>query len=211
MALIPHLYRLVWSGSLFALEGWSCSMHITSDAGINLASSNFLIPLDAWFVRPESLLSSAAKLTTVKFNEINPVTGLYTGFSAVNPDTVVDDTPPVGGNGPGMGQLSLAVTTTTALKRGRGHAGRFYPPTGLLNIGATDGRITSAQASDNAISAATLIRDINTVVGAGSRCVVFSKAGQLAQDITGVKVGRVVDTMRSRRTSLLEEHVPAAL
>lgn len=205
---VQTLYRLVWGGRLFDTEGWSCSLHVGSAAGLNLAASTFNAALVAWMARPGSAISSAARLDFVKFNQINPLTAKY---SLPSSNEVIQNDLAVGVASPQLPQLSLAVSTRTVFARGRAHAGRFYPPSGVVSSVQPDGRVSSAAAIAAASSAATLLQGINTAVGAGSRVVVFSRVGQFAEPVTNVRVGRVMDTMRSRRTSLLEDYAQAVV
>lgn len=208
MATVGELHRLVWGGRLFDKESWSCSLHVNSTPGLNLAASNFQAAFVGWMQRAGSKISGGANLDFVKFNTINPVTGRYTlpiSNELVSPGLAV---------GPAIashGQLALAITTNTALARGRGHAGRFYAPVGQHTIDTATGLNSGADATLVLTSALTLIRDINTIVGAGSSVVVFSKRGQSVQPVTGLRVGRVMDTMRSRRRSLPESYVSGQL
>lgn len=208
MAPVVHLARLVWSGPLFTSESWSCSLHFHNEgSAVPLPASAYAAPLTAWMARAGSHLSSAAKLEEVKFNIIDPVTGLYQ--EPVSNNHLIPSPVP-GLDSPTPGQLSLCITTGTALARGRGHAGRFYPPTGAPTaIGPTDGTTTSAVAESMGDSAAQLIDALNAV-DPMFRAVVFSKAGQLVQPITHLRVGRVYDTMRSRRAQLNELYVSSS-
>lgn len=204
MAAVTNLYRLVWTGRLHSTESWSCSLHVDAPTGLNLAASNFLIPLAAWMTRAGSKISGQAKMDEIKFNQIDPATAKYVLPTS---NTLTQDDAGTGATTASWPpQSTVVVSTRTALDRGRGHAGRFYPPTGAAGIIGTDGRISSADANSMATSAATLLTDINALVAVGAgRVVVFSKVGQSVETVTGVRVGRVVDTMRSRRTSLPEE------
>lgn len=201
MAPVAHLYRLVWGGRLYALESWSCSLNIGSDAGVNMAASTFQAALIAWMTRATSKISTAAKLDLIKFNEINPVTARYLLPTS---NEVIQNDLAVGATATWPGQNTLCVSTRTALMRGRAHAGRFYPPTGALAMDPNAGSIDDVTVDAAATSAATLITAINTALGAGSRVVVFSKVAQTVEPVTSVRVGHVVDTMRSRRRSIPE-------
>lgn len=208
MAPVANLYRLVWGGRLFTAESWSCSVHVNATAGLNLAASNFTAALVAWMGRSDSNISVAAKLDFVKFNQINPATGRYT-LPTSNNDEQLGLAAGVRPAAPG--QDSVAVSLRTALPRGRGHVGRFYPPTGVPAPSDVDGLISAAIATLMATSAASLISSVNTTVGAGAQVVVFSKIGQSVQPVLNVRVGRVVDTMRSRRAQLSENYIQAGI
>lgn len=202
MAPVTNLYKLAFSGRLFAVESWSCSLHVDAPSGLNLAASNFLAPLQAWFGAVGTKNSVQAKLDEVKFNQINPVTARYTLPTSNN---LLQMDASTGNTSAGPGQNSLVISFRTALDRGRGHVGRIYPPTGAIAV-TSDGRVASADASALAGTTATLLNAINSTVAVGAgRVVVFSKIGQLVEPVTAVRVGRVMDTMRSRRASQLED------
>lgn len=203
MAPVQTLYRLVWGGRLFDKEGWSCSLSIGSPTGFNHAASDMSAALVAWMARAGTRNSSAARLDFIKMNQINPTTGKYV-LQTTN--ELLQNDLAVGVSAPGPGQNSVAVSTRTLLSRGRSHAGRFYPPTGNITPDPVSGLVDSTVIGAMATSAFALITDVNTVLGADGSVVVFSKVGQLVEPVNGVRVGRVIDTMRSRRRSLNEDY-----
>lgn len=123
-------------------------------------------------------------------------------------------TPLGGGSGTGSSvsafpQICVVVSLTTDRLRGYASRGRFYSAPTNLPVGS-DGRL--------AVAAAVSLRDraktfLDTVNGAGLGPVtVYSNVGEgLKREVTGVRVGRVVDTMRSRRSSLDEDYQAVAL
>lgn len=113
-------------------------------------------------------------------------------------------------------QLSIAVTTTTGASRGRAHAGRFFLPASVAAINATTGLFTTGEADGIAGPAATFLSALNStasVLGVQQlRCAVMSNIGAgTHHDITGVRVGRVVDTQRRRRNKPSELGQTAAV
>jgi hypothetical protein len=121
-------------------------------------------------------------------------------------------TPPVPGSAETLTQApqcSVAISLTTDRARGFASSGRFYTPTPCLGIGP-DGRMTTAD-QDIFVAGATAF--VNAVNAADFGPVtIYSKAGAGAKRaVTGIRVGRVVDTIRSRRSSLDEAYVAAAL
>lgn len=208
MAPVVNLARLVWSGTLFTNESWSCSLHFhNTGSAVPMPASAYSAAIEAWMTRVTSHISAAAQLKEVKFNKIDPTTGKYTSQTSNNHVLV---SVIKGAQLSAPGQISLAVSTRTALTRGRGHAGRFYPPNGMPQaIGVADGTATASFAEAIGDSAATMI-DALHAVDPMFRAVVFSKAGQSVEVITHLAVGRVWDTMRSRRRSLPELAVSAS-
>lgn len=204
MAPVQRLYRLQFGGPLYTNEQWSCGLHVNADQVVAVALPDLVVPIKAWLERADSNILGAAKLDFVKFNEIAPTTGRYVGATS-NTQVVIPVGSGAGVNTPG--QNSICISLTTAASRGRGHAGRMYPPTGTGAAGqfGSDGRLTASQPVLMAASAKILLQELNVVLNFGS-IVIFSKLAQTVTEVTGVRVGRVVDTVRSRRTSLAEDY-----
>lgn len=208
MAPVQRLWRLAWGGSLFTDEQWACSLHLHSASPPAITAAIFKAPLQAWMNSTGSLISNAASLEYVKFNEISPLTGRYILPTS---DTALVTPPDFGTVGTSPAQLSLSVGITTVLARGRGHAGRFYPPTGSTGSALdAQGREPASKTLGMAGAAVALINAINAAA-APAVVVVFSSIGQSVEVVTGVRVGRVWDTMRSRRSSIGEDYSLAPL
>lgn len=203
MAIIGFLHKIVWGGKLFVTEEWSCSLHFLSPDSHNINGNLLNSAISEWFLRSGSTLHNACTLDYVKANEIIPSTGLYVNGS--NPNTFFFEPPTMGGGTPGVAQNSVAVSTFTALARGRASKGRFYPPSGSSLGLKPDGHVGDTTAAAMAVSAGQLVTDINGA--ASGSCVVFSKVGQLAEEILGVRVGNTVDTQQRRRRNLVETYV----
>jgi hypothetical protein len=117
---------------------------------------------------------------------------------------------PIGANGgdhPVAPQLTTVATLRTAISRGPASKGRMYlPPVAAIDSLAADGRLSSAQALVVATSTKTLIEAVNGQMIGIARVGVASNVGSgRFEHVTRVTVGRVVDTMRSRRNKQLEE------
>lgn len=211
MAPVNTLFRLVFGGRLFDTESWSCTLHTDgNDLLAGITAESFQPALVDWITRTPSNISMAAHLDYIKFNRVVPFV-LPTGKTSMRYASQITEEAQqldmaVGTVSAGPGQLSSVVSLRTALSRGRASIGRIFPPTGGISTGV-DGRTSTAVALAQATSAATLIRDINTVLaGQGTTSVVvFSNIGQVVNNVQTVSVGRVVDTLRSRRASLEEE------
>lgn len=148
---------------------------------------------------------SSARLTSIKLNRIGP-DGRYMDNEAM--EHVFTTPAPGTNNGTVAAQLSLAATLRTAVTRGRGSKGRIYlPPTfSVQSIGA-DGRVTASAATVHANSVKALITAVNNEYLAIGRVGVASDAGAgRFEHVTHVSVGRVVDTIRSRRSALDEDY-----
>lgn len=114
---------------------------------------------------------------------------------------------PLGGTG-GVNmppQVTLAVTLETGTQRGRAARGRMYlPPTSLLP--EATGMLTVTQATNVATAAASFMEDVTDLMG-GPALVMSNIGAGTSRSINAVSVGRVLDTQRRRRRSILEERI----
>lgn len=114
--------------------------------------------------------------------------------------------------GPGAGsvlpQQTLCISLKTALVRGRGHAGRIYPPPQGYTVGA-DGRNITSNVTGAVTAHKAFFEALVTAVG--GRLVVVSDLAGTFQPVTSIAVGRVVDTQRKRRNHLAEEYQTASI
>lgn len=206
MAYKQPFLRLVASGSLYTGEQFSWGLSLIADFPTDNAGFS-AVPAgvrDAVASFHQQTSQAAARLTTVKLNLIG-TNGKY----ASSTDTTVYDYPtPVAGGGSGVvpAQIALAVSLVTGAKRGLASKGRFYIPVPIGTLG-TDGLLPAATSASVASQAATLINAIHAGVGGDWRVGVVSDVGAGAQrEVTSLRVGRVLDTIRSRRTSLPESY-----
>lgn len=199
----PHL-RLVLSGTLYDVEGFSFGLNLIGGGSAPSEVPQAVIDAcTAYFTAVN--IDNSAVLRTIKLNLIG-TDGRYASDS----DTVVHDYPLPGIAGIGTQnpppQIALAVSLMTNKQRGRASKGRFYLPLPTLPVGS-DGMLTSANALSYAEPTAVFINDLNEALPEFTVGVV-SDIGTGAQSaVTGVRVGRVYDTIRSRRRSLPEAHV----
>lgn len=209
MAYTDPFLRLQVSGSLFTAESFSWSISMISD---------FPGPGDTPTTIPAGLVTAIqsfhtstsmphAKLETIKLNLIG-ADGKYVSDTTVFHDFAT----PVAGTATGNTyppQIALAITLRTAKKRGLAASGRFFLP-GPGRVLQADGRLSIADATAYATAATTLLNALTTNLPGWDPGVV-SKVGAGAENpVTHVEVGRVYDTIRSRRTSLPEEYVIGA-
>lgn len=219
MAYPAPFHRLVMLGDLYT-DRFNTTLSIVPSGGGTLpAVSDDLVEAVGTFVgdwwprltgatpNPGCSISSAAKLTSVKLNRIG-TDGKY-----VDAETKehIYSSPIVGGYATvGIPQLTLAATLRGSNERARGGKGRMYlPPTENTVMGGIDGRISAARALDYAKGVSALLAGINDVYlteGVSAVAGVASKQGSGAfQTVVQVSVGRVVDTIRSRRSKLDED------
>lgn len=221
-----QFHRLVMIGSIYT-ETFNMTLSIVPSAlgefGMPPVSDAELLAVatevGGWFpsvtVAAGPFFTLDAKLTSIKLNRIG-VDGRY-----VDNDTKehIYTSPIAGGWNPGslkpLPQQAHVVTLKTAIERGRGSRGRMYfvGCQGSSSL-ASDGRVTAADALRTANGARNLINRINNLVvigGIGKVGVASNAGGGRFEHVTAVSVGRVVDTMRSRRSSLTEDYQQVAL
>lgn len=208
MPYMTPFLRLVVSGSLYTAERFSWSMSLIPNFANDPLVPETVPPgiVDAvttFHTNSAMSISQHAVLDLIKLNLIG-TDGRYVNQG----ETVLEELdPPVPGpSGTQIPpQISLAITLGTGRSRGRAHAGRFYPPATGLAVQANGGISPTAQANA-AGAAADLISSINAV---SSEWVVgvTSDLGTGAQyAVTEVRVGKVLDTIRSRRSSIPEDY-----
>lgn len=170
--------------------------------------------IKTWFQREGTGISRHASLEWVKFAVIG-TDGKYAGsesgdfelnetidFDAVYGRLDREIAP----------QLSVALTMETNVRRGAGRFGRIYPPL----TGSATGEGYDAQPTERASSFTTLLADLNdtargagTLIGGDSPKVIVASGVREGRnsEVVRVKVGRVIDTQRSRRNAMVEQYV----
>lgn len=209
MAYPRNIFRLVMSGTLFENETFSYGLtfakEFTTGSAPSTVPTGIVDAVVAFHTGLDSGVSNAAKLKTIKFNEIG-TDGRYVSAS----ETVLEEfeTPWAGGRGAAMpAQVALAITLRTAKRRGRARAGRFYIPYGGSSLTSL-GRIQATDQENIAAAVTTFLNDLNTAAAGIGRLAVASDVGTGAIElITHCEVGGVLDTLRTRRKSLDEARV----
>lgn len=163
----------------------------------------------AFFGRPATGINFEAVLETIKFAFIG-TDGKY------QRDPIVVDVPDTPGGivgAPPPAQTALAVSVGSA-RRGPTGRGRFYLPLCGLEVSGADLSYSTAAAIAARDSAKTFLDALNNQPGvdfANVVVVVVSTKGYTSL-VNSVRVGRVPDTIRSRRTSLPELYaIPSAV
>jgi len=202
-AFQPH-YRLQFGGSLFAVEGWSCRLNITTAGTLmNSAAADAALPflaaaVEAWVTDEHAFLSTTTHLEYVKFNAIDAL-GHYVDRGSTRVTNYV--TPPTGTVPPTLPpQVAIVVSLLTAHVRGKAHRGRMYTPALAADFSAQYG--THNDAALIAASATTFLNAVNAAVPDHGVSII-SSTGE-SNHVTGVAVGKMFDTMRTRRKSIAE-------
>lgn len=218
-----YFHRLVVIGTMYGVETFNFTMSIVpteNPADVEAVDFDLANAVSAevasWWDNAYGSngvgIVDDARLVETKLNRIDS-----TGHYADNEVQTINVGTPIPGAAAGTlpAQLACAVTLRTARARGRGSRGRFYLPTlGVLGSLDTSGRLSTEQAQNVANGAGFLVDRINTVYWArdgGLRTMmmvgVASNIGAgIFEPATTVEVGRVPDTVRSRRSSLVEDH-----
>jgi len=194
-------------------EHFSFGLKFTGGTGFDAEAALPLVDLEAvaaiavtFFEHADTSISQNCSLTSVKLAAVG-TDGAYlasplqeeaagTGSSALRHPN----------------QVALCISTTTPVTFGRAKAGRFYLPVdGHVVNGA--GRITGAAAA--ATQAGIFLSGLNDEFNQGAHASTASVMSDLStgttRGITGVRVGDVLDTIRSRRESLVEAYSAAAV
>jgi len=172
---------------------------------------------------PDAKISGDAVLDTVKIVRIIPPPAGYTvkpgqelphGIYDGNPQIFEFNQPGgVAGQAGQNPQDALAVSLVTA-RRGPTGKGRFYIPLPVvMGLAANGWLIAESDVNTIRARAATMLSDINNAPGydsGGAPTVVVASTKGYNTPVTGVRVGRVMDTIRSRRRQLSESYGPTS-
>lgn len=192
--------RLVASGSLFT-EQFAFSLNMVGTAPTTppgIVPEGVVDLTRAFFAA--TMQQAAARLTMVKFNRIG-TDGRYsestTRAADLGPAPVIGTQstkyPP---------QVALAVSLDTGYSRGLAARGRFYlpPPGAAVQV---DGRLREDDTQVIANAAAAYLSGLNDL-GLGVVSIVSDVGAGAVRQVRTVRVGRALDTIRSRRTSIPE-------
>lgn len=209
--LTGPIFKLAFGGAMPGGDEWSCSLILAGEVPtptMEAAAVDYKVPVSAWFSRSDTSINMGCSLEYVKFNQINKSDGKYTDTTGSDTAIISPAILPTSGSDKVPNQLTQAITIHSEISRGRGSKGRFYPPTtcfsGTTSGIGTDGRMSASWTKMMADSAAELINDINALA-VNLSVVVWSQVGQAAHGVETVSCGRVVDTQRRRRSSLIED------
>ena len=206
---VSHLY-LQWGGKLPGTESWSCGLRMINVGSVQdpVSAAPGLIAgaktaVQAMHVAATVNLHTAAKLSFVKLNAVG-TDGTYIS-DATNLVAVAD----VGGASSGVqppNQVALAVSLTTGYSRGPAHRGRYYLPLPVKTLDS-GGLIPAADAINVSGATDTFIAALNALSPSWAVAVMSRKVGAPAHRVvTGNLVGRVLDTQRRRRRSMVEDY-----
>ena len=207
---IPHT-KITFGGDLGTgtnPEGWTCSLHIGGD-GVNAQVSSqtdgeqagIVQALKDWIANPNMGINQLATMRFVKFAFIDPA-GRY-AEDAKRYDLPATIKGTAGPSAVKPFQVAHCLTLHTG-KRGAQNRGRFYSPLPTLTL-SPDGLVGLADCEAIGTATASLLSQINLTLFNDTKLIVASSKGHNSF-VTGVTVGRVLDTVRSRRRSLKESY-----
>lgn len=224
MGYAPHAL-LAFGGTFGTKESWSVSLRLHSE-GYAAASESarydwcraavdlLVLPVQQFF-SGNSAISAAARLNFLKLNPIGP-DGRYVSDQTIS-DTNGGIVLAQGSGSIPPFQLAFAASLRTARLRGVGSKGRIYWPAGISGVDQ-EGQIGAAAAKNLATYTIGLVHGLNTTTVPGETFHPFvavvspGRAGTPTNVpgptnlVTAVRVGRVPDTQRRRRTKLLEDY-----
>lgn len=209
-----HQY-LTLAGTLFGAERFAFGFRLNTasgsfppdQAGQQELCEDYSAAIEGWW-SAQATIGNPARLDLVKLNAIG-VDGKYLN-PWTNQKEIVGGLP---GNNPVPfpAQVALVVTLESGFTRGRAARGRVFLPSPGVTIEAAGGRM-SAAVRDGAATQVVQLLDAIHAVEVGRRIIVASKLGGGSErSITSISIGRVLDTMRSRRTSLDEDRASSPL
>jgi len=213
MAFSENHAVLTFGGPLFnATEEWSCSLRLlgtmpltdSNEAAEDASCDAYAEAIRLQWIKTTNISSSVSSLAWVKFNKVD--TAGHYRFPYTNRK---DYSPAVAAGGSASNvspaQVSQVVTLRTAASRGHAHAGRIFLPVPKDMVDGS-GRISTTVQTAHCTWARDLLDAINQVDTTAYVGIASKVGAGLSRRVTRIEVGRVYDTMRSRRTKLAEEY-----
>ena len=214
MAFPRAHYYLAMSGAHYGAERFSFGLRLNGPGGTfgdRIAQQDLCDDITAavstWW-QSQGTIGANSALDLVKLNVVGTDGKYVNGYT--------NQTELLGGVTSGVGsthppQVALVATLVTNAGRGLSGKGRIYLPSPTFSVGGSSGTISEADALTAATSVKGLLDAINTAADPVRVRVISGTRTGAESTVQRVEVGRVLDTMRSRRTSLLEVRQPAAL
>lgn len=219
MAYIPH-YRATFKGDFRSaptaepFEQWNFSIALKSGGSLSTSSmqdkaNDLADDLNGLRTAMVSSWASNTFVSEVRLDSVG-ADGKITRdpvFAQVGTNGVA------GGGTPKLPPSCAVVITLDTRVRGRSRFGRFYLP--LLGIQANaDGVMPSTDQTNILNAAQTFVNNVSNAPGSddGFGVVVASGVGEGSlNEVQAIRVGRVIDTMRSRRRSMDEAYMVATI
>lgn len=192
-------------------EIWQCTINLNSFSSVDADAwlSGGQSAIKTWFTGSSAKMSALSRIHWLKLNKINAA-GEYDDPTTSHTYNYAT---------PGVGYVTGSYWTidqcvvwswTTALSRGPGHMGRIYPPNAGAAVAGGAQVIDSTAQSQHITAAKGLLSVLSaTYSGVTMFPVVATKINATNPPITGVRVGRVIDTQRRRRNKVSESYASA--
>lgn len=200
------------TGALPGGEVWSCGLRTISGSAVGVDQATLevyaLAAANGWvtYLNSEPGYATGTNCTSVTARLIT-FAGLTEAQGSAAPTVA-----PGSGNPAKMPNQNAVVVSLITGRAGRTGKGRVYVP--LLAAGLQgDGRRSEADSQATAAGFAAFLTQLNVEI-AGSLLdmgVQSQKASPSGSKVTSVRVGRVIDTQRRRRDSLVEAYTTAAV
>ena len=205
--------RVVVSGTLYDVEEFSFGVTLIP-GDLRTGGSINEVPTEvrqSTSVLVQSVCGPAVALRTIKANRVD-VNGRYQdqGQTTAYEYPAPGIRPSSGLNWPP--QIALAVSLRTDNPRGLAGKGRFYLPCPAVGALSPAGQIPEADATRVAGFVVTWLNSLQAAFPTWQVGVASDVREGAIQPVTGVSVGRVLDTIRSRRAKMIESyHLPKAI
>lgn len=195
--------KLTFSGIHAETEIWSFGFHIVPIVMTEAIMDDIETAARAMVNSSGSGITTSAFLQEIKYAQLD-TNGKYADddqpfIREVNPGEQG------GGGNNFVPQATMVISLSTDSKRGLAHQGRYYLPPTSIQAGS-DGVVSPVQVQNLLLAQRAFLVSVNTAL-APSYIVVASNrgAGQIKQ-VTGLRVGNVIDTQRRRRNALIETY-----
>lgn len=217
----PEHWLLAWGGTLHGTEIWSNSLRMVPNTGAAVSSedaeaflADFQTDVTTFF--GTGVFHNQCKVEWAKFNKIGS-DGRYASDSESNTRVFAAAVPGTGTGG-FPPQISCAVTLLTDADRGLASKGRFFLAGLASDTNAFDlpsGRLSTGRRDLIKTSVTAFLDNVNNMPGLDSSMGGFDVhivsqgnafRNGVARKVTGIKVGRVLDTQRRRRNNLVEDY-----
>lgn len=215
---------LQWQGAFVVgdsnavTDTFSGTMRFGAEGGITAAEmlpydtddamDDIVSDLVAFWTRPASFIPPRMLLQQVKWNRVDEE-GRYVSQDSTRVRTGIN-TPGVVGAIAYPTFIAIASTYTTSAERGLASKGRTFWPTNVP-ISTSDFQLTVDTAATFAGSVAQLISDLGnwpgSDVGRLKPVVASERRGGAMREITGIRIGRTLDTQRRRKNDKDENYV----
>jgi len=206
MAYAAPFLRMVVSGKLFATEDYSWSLSLIDPTGTaptpTAVPAALVTALVNYHTALDMKISQRAVMYQVKLNEIG-TDGRYANPTTVWFDWVSGILGPATANVPA--QQALTISLRTPIARGRAHAGRYYLPM-VTAVPGNTGQITASDQTNIMNASKTFLDAVNAALDPWQIGVVSDVGSGTYQPVTKVRVGSVLDTIRSRREKIPEAY-----